>query len=129
MRPDVVFGPGTEVDSKRLIVLDAQYRIEEGLAGALSSIHTYRDVLVHDAETNAVQDVVRAAYLLAPNVPDLYGGTGCRETAMPGRLFQPEYRRNFRFGAKSLRHGMALGELRDVLRTIVADATREGTHG
>ena len=42
---------------------------------------------------------------------------------MPGRLFHPEYRRRFRFGVVSLRPGMQAEDLRDVLRTIVADAT------
>ena len=46
-----------------------------------------------------------------------------QETAMPGRLFHPEYRRRFRFGVVSLRPGMQAEDLRDVLRTIVADAT------
>ena len=129
MRPDIVVSPGPDVDSGRLIVLDAKYRIEEGLMEALSSIHTYRDALVREAETDVVEGVVKAAYLLAPHVPDLDGGTGYRETDMPGRLFHPEYRRGFRFGAVSLRPGMAVGELGDVLRMIVADATGEGLDG
>ena len=48
---------------------------------------------------------------------------------MPGRLFHPQYRRGFRFGAVSLRPGMAVGELGGVLRLIVADATGEGLDG
>ena len=129
MRPDVVVAPGPDGDSDRLIVLDAKYRIEGGLTEALSSIHTYRDALVREAGTDAVEGVVKAAYLLAPHVPDLDGGTGYRETAMPGRLFHPEYRRSFRFGAVSLRPGMAAGELRDALRKIVADGTGDAGDG
>ena len=48
---------------------------------------------------------------------------------MPDRLVHPEYRRGFRFGAVSLRPGMPVGELGDVLRLIVADATGEGLDG
>ena len=48
---------------------------------------------------------------------------------MPGRLFHPEYRRDFRFGAVTLRPGMGAGELREVLRAIIADATGEGSNG
>ena len=104
-------------------MLDAKYRIEDGLTEALNSIHTYRDALVHEAETGAVEGIVTAAYLLAPHVPEMDGETGYQEMAMPGRLFHPEYRRRFRFGVVSLRPGMQAKELRDVLRTIIADAT------
>ena len=50
-----------KAQSGRLIVLDAKYRIEEGLAEALNSIHTYRDALVREAETDVVEGVVKAA--------------------------------------------------------------------
>ena len=123
MTPDVVVGGGPDGDSDRLIVLDAKYRIEEGLTEALNSIHTYRDALVHEAVTGEVEGIVTAAYLLAPHVPEMEGETGYEDMAMPGRLFHPEYRRHFRFGVVSLRPGMQGGELRETLRTIVADAT------
>ncbi len=41
---------------------------------------------------------------------------------MPDRLFHPEYRHTFRFGAVTLRPGMALGEIAAALERIVADA-------
>ena len=123
MTPDVVVGGGPDGDSDRLIVLDAKYRIEEGLTEALNSIHTYRDALVHEAERGEVKGIVTATYLLAPHVPEMKGGTGYEEMAMPGRLFHPAYRRRFRFGVVSVRPGMQADELREVLRTIVADAT------
>ena len=122
VRPDVVVGRGSDAESDSLIVLDAKYRLEDGLTEGLSSIHTYRDALVREAETGAVEGIVTAAYLLAPHVPEVNGATGYRDTAMPGRLFHPEYRRRFRFGVVSLRPGMQAEDLRDVLRTIVADA-------
>lgn len=126
MKPDVVVGREPEEDldcSKCLIVLDAKYRIEDRLTEALNSIHTYKDALVHEAETGAVEGIVTAAYLLAPHVPVMDAETGYRDVAMPGRLFHPEYRQRFRFGVISLRPGMPAGELREVLRTIVTDAT------
>ena len=83
----------------------------------------HRDALVHEAETGEVEGIVTAAYLLAPHVPEIEGETGYEETAMPGRLFHPEYRRRFRFGVVSLRPGMQAREWRETLRTIVADAT------
>lgn len=129
MRPDIVLSSGPDGDSGRLIVLDAKYRIEEGLREAINSIHTYRDALVREAETDIVEGIVKAAYLLAPHVPDLDGESGYRETNMPGRLFHPEYRRGFRFGAVSMRPGMEMSELGHVLRMIISDATEKGLDG
>lgn len=122
MRPDVTVSR-EQGDAASLIVLDAKYRIEEGLTEALNSIHTYRDALVREAESGVVAGIVTAAYLLAPHVPDPVCDAGYRDTEMPGRLFHPEYRRGFRFGAVTMRPGMAGGELREALRAIVADAT------
>ena len=62
-------------------------------------------------------------------MPDLDAGTGYWETNIRGRLFHPEYSRGFRFGAMSLRPAMVVGELGDVLRLFVADATGEGLDG
>ena len=123
MKPDVVMGHRADEDTARLIVLDAKYRIDDGLIEALNSIHTYRDALVRVAETGNIEGIVTAAYLLAPHLPELDETTGYQDTAMPGRMFHPEYRRSFRFGAVTLRPGMTAGELGAVLRTIVADAT------
>ena len=123
MVPDVVIGcdpPGAGL--ARLIVLDAKYRIEEGLPAALNSIHTYRDALVRETATGKPEGIVTAAYLLAPHMPpDL--PPGYRDTPIPGRLFHPEYRRSFRFGAVTLRPGMTTAEVAAALRSIVADAT------
>lgn len=123
MTPDVVAaqtpsGPG---EAGRLIVFDAKYRIDEGLNDALSSIHTYRDALVREAESGKVEGIVTATYLLTPHLPALR--TGYRDTPMPGRLFHPDYRAGFRFGAVTLRPGMTATEIAATLRTIVADAT------
>ena len=123
MRPDVVIGRVPDEDSDCLIVLDAKYRIEDGLTEALNSIHTYRDALVHEPATGAVEGIVSAAYLLAPHVPEIERNSRYQDMAMPGRLFHPEYRQRFCFGAVSLRPGMQVRELRDVLKTVVADAT------
>jgi hypothetical protein len=122
MVPDVVVGHEAGTGVAKLIVLDAKYRIEEGLPVALNSIHTYRDALVHEAAGGKTEGIVTAAYLLAPHLPaDL--AAGYRDTPMPGRLFHPDYRRSFRFGAVTLRPGMTTAEVADALRAIVADAT------
>lgn len=121
MVPDVVFaGSGLGGPERRVIVLDAKYRINDGLNDALNSIHTYRDALVQEAEGGQTEGVVTAAYLLTPHVPVLK--PDFKDTPVPGRLFHPQYREKFRFGAVTLRPGMSGEELRVCLRAIVADA-------
>lgn len=121
MIPDVVFaGRGHGNPDRQLIVLDAKYRINDGLNDALNSIHTYRDALVQETEIGSIKGVVTAAYLLTPHVPALT--PDFRNTPLPGRLFHPQYREKFRFGAVTLRPGMTTNDLRATLRSIVADA-------
>ncbi|WP_174449726.1 hypothetical protein [Azospirillum baldaniorum] len=43
-------------------------------------------------------------------------------TPLPGRPFHPDYRAGFRFGAVTLRPGMAAAEITAALRLVVADA-------
>jgi hypothetical protein len=124
MVPDIVVigdGAGGASELPRLIVLDAKYRIEDGLPAALNSIHTYCHALVREIAADKVEGIVTAAYLLAPSLPELK--TGYRDTEIPGRLFHPEYRRSFRFGAVTLRPGMTMPDMVAALRTVVADAT------
>lgn len=121
MVPDIVFSEtGLERAGRRVIVLDAKYRIEHGLNDALSSIHTYRDALVQEAASGKVEGVVTAAYLLTPHIPALL--YGFRDTPMPGRLFHPGYREKFRFGAVTLRPGMNADDVRACLNSILVDA-------
>mgnify|MGYP001809567977 CR=1 FL=1 len=129
MVPDVVLaGRDLGGPERRVIVLDAKYRINDGLNDALNSIHTYRDALVQEVASGRTEGIVTAAYLLTPHVPgDLQ--KDFRATPVPGRLFHPEYREKFRFGAVTLRPGMSGEELRGSLRTIVADAGGAGVRG
>ncbi|HEY4808718.1 MAG TPA: DUF2357 domain-containing protein [Roseiarcus sp.] len=124
MVPDVVIGHDQDFSGAaitKLIVLDAKYRIEDGLTAALNSIHTYRDALVREAASGKPEGIVTAAYLLAPHMPaDL--ATGYRDTPLPGRLFHPEYRKSFRFGAVTLRPGMTTTAVAAALHGIVTDA-------
>ena len=85
--------PASAGEADRLIVLDAKYRIDEGLNDALSSIHTYRDALVQEADTGVTKGVVTATYLLTPHVPVLE--SDYRTTPMPGRLLHPPIAQGF----------------------------------
>lgn len=121
MTPDVVVMQDPPNGTGRLIILDSKYRINEGLNAALSSIHTYRDALVHETQSGEMEGVVSAAYLLTPSIPHIH--EGYRETPMPGRLFHPAYRSSFHFGAITMRPGMTRAELGAALQTITSDAT------
>lgn len=123
MVPDVVFaGTGLGGTERRVIVLDAKYRINDGLNDALNSVHTYRDALVQETESGRTEGIVSAAYLLTPHLPDL--GSDFHATPMPGRLFHPQYREKFRFGAITMRPGMSPDSLRACLQAIIADASK-----
>jgi hypothetical protein len=123
MIPDIVFVDAVAGKANRsVIVLDAKYRINDGLNDALNSIHTYRDALVQEAETGSIEGVVTSAYLLTPHIPVL--SSDFKDTPVPGRLFHPQYREKFRFGAVTLRPGMSGEDLRACLRSIVADAAK-----
>jgi predicted component of viral defense system (DUF524 family) len=121
MRPDVsIETPGRANDSRRLIVLDAKYRIGADLNDALSSVHMYRDALVTPTAGGGTSAIVTAAYLLSPENPSMLDDW--KETTMPGRLFHPLYRSAFRFGAVTLVPGMTEMQIRAALRMIIEDA-------
>lgn len=124
MVPDVILaGTGFGSPGKQVIVLDAKYRINDGLNDALNSIHMYRDALVQEADSGEIEGIVTAAYLLTPHTPAL--NADFKNTPVPGRLFHPQYRDKFRFGAITLRPGMSSDDLGNSLKTIVADAIGE----
>lgn len=121
MVPDIVFTTAANDDNARkVIVLDAKYRVNDGLNDALSSIHMYRDALVQEGGSGQPERLVTAAYLLTPHVPNLR--SEFEGTIVPSRLFHPKYREKFRFGAVTLRPGMSMAELRNCLKVIVTDA-------
>jgi PD-(D/E)XK nuclease superfamily protein/uncharacterized protein DUF2357 len=102
-----------------IIVLDAKYRIGDQLNDALSSIHMYRDAIVRDANTN-LQKAVVAAYLITPDLQTIVGNW--RDAEMPARLFHPEYRQTFHFGALTLKPGGSVDDAKNILDLIMADA-------
>ncbi|MCL4743782.1 MAG: DUF2357 domain-containing protein [Burkholderiaceae bacterium] len=122
MTPDIVFGRRGDTRRKpsRLIVLDAKYRVDQGLNDAISSIHMYRDAIVQELTSQKVRGAIKAAYLIAPFLPQL--GDDFRDTAMPSRLFHPVYRRAFRFGAIVMRPGMVIDDVGAIIDAIIADA-------
>ena len=133
MTPDIVATcpapePGHE---DLLIVLDAKYRIDDGLNDALSSLHTYRDALVRESGSGKVEGIVSAAYMLTPHVSTTIAAA-YRDELMPGRLFRPDYRAAFCFGALTLTPGLSIAAIGSLLDELVLDArtcaTRNARH-
>lgn len=124
MRPDVSVsrfsGQHGELTGPKLVVLDAKYRIDDGLNESLSSIHMYRDALVGLGPGGDLRGLVVAAYLVSPQLPKL--AAGWADEPMPGRLFHPEYLRAFRFGAVTLRPGSPLEDAVAVVEAVARDA-------
>ncbi|MFO0975967.1 MAG: DUF2357 domain-containing protein [Planctomycetaceae bacterium] len=105
----------------KIIVLDAKYRIEAQLNDAISSLHTYRDAILAESADGGHSQVVAGAFLLTPHVPS--GNAHWRiPSNMPGRLFHPEYNSIFRFGAVTLRPGMSLESIADVMERVFSDS-------
>lgn len=126
MKPDISLTLPAE-DNRNLIVLDSKYRIKKNLNEALSSIHMYRDALVHSSEEELPVDggyddlphVVAGAYLLSPLSFD--NEKDWTEEDTPDRFFHPEYRAGFRFGAVTLCPGMDNNEIESALEAIIQD--------
>jgi hypothetical protein len=116
MIPDISFSISTETAGKNLIVLDSKYRIRNNINDAISSIHMYRDALVRETE-KGVESAVVGAYLVSPHLPNLT--KPWKDSASPGRFFHPEYRGSFKFGAVTMRPGMTLAEVGQLLDEVM----------
>jgi hypothetical protein len=123
LRPDVSLHCRAQPEgATSIVVLDAKYRVEAALNDALSSIHAYRDALLAEDAAGSTRTAVKAAYLLAPALPQAAMAASYQATPMPARLFHPQYRGTFRFGAVQLAPGMSLNDVRSVLLMLIADA-------
>ncbi|MGV3483328.1 MAG: DUF2357 domain-containing protein [Planctomycetaceae bacterium] len=118
MRPDISLTASSS--STFLVVLDAKYRVEQQLNDAIGDIHTYRDALVEAASEGGIQRIVSAAYILSPFVAAAVGDW--KGTELRNRLFHPAYRTSFKFGAATLRPGMSVAEVWNVLEQVLVDA-------
>lgn len=125
MQPDIVFEhrDATAEQPLRLIVIDAKYRIGPGLNDALGSAHMYRDAIVRGT-AQGTEGAVIAAYLVTPDAPLAAGPW--RDTRLPARLFHPEYRRTFRFGAVTLQPGMPITAIEAAFDAMIEDASMVG---
>lgn len=116
MRPDV----SITASDRPLIVLDAKYRIKPALNDALSSIHMYRDAIVH---ADGKERAVAGAYLISPHIGS--GEGDWQDARMPDRLFHPVYRGEFKFGALSMKPGSELSAVTELLKSVIDDSLRK----
>ncbi len=126
MRPDFAIETSVQRDDEQniLLILDAKYRVETGLNEALSSIHMYRDALVcrEDNSDYDIGRIVTGAYLITPDIYVTH--TDWKDLKLPARLFHPEYRSHFRFGAVTMRPGITDDEVVALLKAIIDDCSK-----
>jgi hypothetical protein len=118
MRPDIAISLNC---GKKLIVLDAKYRVGPALNDAIASIHMYRDALLEAAD-GATRRAVIGAYVISPFDP-LVTAAEWPQADMPMRLFHPDFRGKFRFGGISMVPGLSLESVVQGLDMIIQDAS------
>lgn len=117
MIPDLAFE--TASDKPFVVVLDAKYRVGSQLGDALSSIHMYRDAIVKETK-EGIGKIVVASYLVSPFSP--ITNVDWKNADIEHRLFYPEYRQKFRFGAVTLKPGHTIEDAVEVLKSVLKDA-------
>lgn len=96
MVPDIVIS----VDGvERMVALDAKYRIDGGVADAMTSAHTYRDAIVV-ADAGGIRPLLAGSFLLSPQRVGV--GGDWKAAGSPARFFHPGYRAEFGIGAFAL---------------------------
>lgn len=123
MQPDVAIEVERDGQQCPTIVLDAKYRVDEGIDDAIASIHMYAHALVDAADgisADGIKRTVAAAFVLTPR------GLGDGPTVelgsdrAPAVFYRGAYKSAFRFGAVEMRPGIGLGEC----EAILAELTR-----
>ena len=124
MNPDIVLSLSSGGDGvpRPVVILDAKYRVGEGLNDAIRSIHTYRDALVEQFGTTDGSEhrrTVEAAFLLTPQSPGASNDGSWRDADPPAVFFREGYRDTFRFGAVAMRPGITVEQCRELLVTLL----------
>lgn len=112
MVPDiVVFVEGRPA----AVTLDAKYRVDGGVADAMTSAHTYRDAIVRRLG-GTTSPLLAGSFLLSPQRIEPEGDW--KAAGSPARFFHPGYRSEFGIGAYSL----PVDADADIPRRILAEA-------
>lgn len=127
MVPDISLAVSPREETKSaVIVLDAKYRVDQQLNDAVGTLHTYRDAIVQEIAGGGLPNrIVKGAYLVTPHLPEARIARAeqpWEKHILPGLLFHPLYKRTFRFGAVSLKPGMADGIVAEILKEVLDDA-------
>lgn len=114
---------------RRLVILDAKYRVELQLNDAIASIHMYKDALIQEdrsPEASSLNDrpLVTSGLVVVPAPPTgLLPDQDWRTEKMPMVLFRQGYRDRFNLGAIVLRPGTDL----DAIATSLSDVITANT--
>jgi hypothetical protein len=121
MRPDIAIEDASTGPPVHVVVLDAKYRVESELNSAISSIHSYRDSLMHGEDPTAgpLSRITSAGFVLTPYLPTSTSDEWTKDP-LPARLFRPEYQERFDFGAITFRPGISEAATVELLQTMIA---------
>jgi hypothetical protein len=117
MIPDISFERLAGAAPKA-VLFDAKYRVGRDLNEALTSLHTYRDAVIHSQPH--VGRLVAGAYILTPE--SLGSEKPWTDLKSPAVLFHPDYRGEFKFGAITMKPGISLAECEAILDLAFGDA-------
>jgi hypothetical protein len=124
MIPDVVLevlDPNTE--RRRMVVLDAKYRVEAQLNDAISSIHMYKDSLIHENRSEggtADKHIVGTGLVVVPSLPGrMTAGGDWRREKMPIVVFREGYQTRFKLGAMVLSPGTDMSSIAATLQGLI----------
>jgi hypothetical protein len=124
MIPDIVIefrrkGPGP----RKLIVLDAKYRVDAQLNDAITSIHTYRDALIAEARPPSQgtdEEIVVAGFVVVPQMPDgSMEPADWRDQSAPYVLFRRGYQNRFNLGAIVLKPGIGIPTIAEMIKDLL----------
>lgn len=118
MKPDVVV---TLEGHERAVALDAKYRVDGGVADAMTSAHTYRDAIVV-SDKDGIRPLLAGSFLLSPQ--RVAEADDWKAAASPARFFHPGYRAEFGIGAFALMPGGAGDAPRRILEEVVSTIGR-----
>ena len=119
MNPDIAIEVEALGEWIPRVILDAKYRVDQALDSAIASTHMYKDALVTEGIGGAMEHPIQSAFLLTPNrdVKDM--GAEWREADAPDVFFQKGYHREYRFGAISMRPGMGINQVQELLASVL----------
>ncbi|MEK0154737.1 nuclease domain-containing protein [Arthrobacter oryzae] len=124
MIPDVVLEVlASDTGSRRMVVLDAKYRVEAQLNDAISSIHMYKDSLIHeDRAQGGTEDrhVVGSGLVVVPSLPGrMTVERDWRSEKMPIVVFREGYQKRFKLGAMLLSPGTDISSIAATLQGLI----------